>query len=133
MRARLAGLALAGVIAGGLGGCGGGAASGGDAAADAGADTRADLAPPDGASDDHPSGGDAPRDVVSGTDAGTDGAGDAPVDAGADTTRVDSGGSCVTQTVVLARGGTTSSCSFEVSTSIDRERVNLSIGGRLCQ
>ena len=37
------------------------------------------------------------------------------------------------QTVVLARGGTTSACSFKVSTSIARDRVNLSFGGRLCQ
>jgi hypothetical protein len=41
--------------------------------------------------------------------------------------------SCVTDLIVLARAGTTSSCSFPVPTSVDHDRVNLLIGGRLCE
>ena len=36
---------------------------------------------------------------------------------------------CTTQTVILGRGGTTSSCSFKVSASIPRDQVNLNLGG----
>src|SRR6476469_3106170 len=91
-----------------------------------------------GASDapgsDAPSGGDVALDVPSGIDVRADQAADAvdaPVDA---TAPIDSGATCTTQTVVLGRGGTTSSCSFTISTSIPRDQVNLNLGGgRLCR
>jgi hypothetical protein len=140
MRARLASLALAGVLIGGLHGCGGGS-SGKDGSGDA-RDARADSGgEPDGPPGDKPSGGDANPDVAPDGPAGNDtGGGDtradaAPPDVAADTGNpIDSGDAgCSTQTMVLARGGTTSACSFKVSASIPRDRVNLSIGGRLCQ
>jgi hypothetical protein len=135
MRAHIAGLAVAGLLTAALPGCGGGP-SGTDGAMDA-RDAAADRKP------DAP-GGDTPADValdmaadqsVDQTGGGNDvrvdiAAPDVPADTGG---AIDSGGSCVTQTTILARGGTTSACSFKVPTSIPRDRVNLSIGGRLCR
>jgi hypothetical protein len=66
----------------------------------------------------------------------------APVDAGAadqpsggvDVAPGDGPAGCGTQTIVLGRGGTTSSCSFKVPVSIPHDRVNLLLGGgRLCR
>jgi len=132
MRARLVGLAVAGVLAGWLHGCGG-TSSRTDGAVDA-LDTRAETGgPPDVPASDKPSGGDAALDLPSGADQRVDQAADGVADAPSDTGPVDSGGSCTTQTIVLARGGTTSACSFKVSSSIPRDRVNLAFGGRLCQ
>jgi hypothetical protein len=117
MRARLARLVVAGALLGSVHGCGSASSGGGtdgptdagDARAESDADQRADQAV----------------------------GGDAPVEAGGGDTRADvapaDSGTCVTQTVILARAGTTSSCSFEVSSSIARDQVNLAIGGRLCQ
>ena len=134
MRARLAGLAVAGVLIGSLHGCGGGVVRYETARVDA-RDARADAGgAPDVAGSDVPSGGDVAIDVASGADQRADQAADgvdAPVDA---TAPIDSGTTCTTQTVILGRGGTTSSCSFKVSASIPRDQVNLSLGGgRLCQ
>jgi hypothetical protein len=137
MRARAAVLTITAALGAVPCGCGGGSAAGdsGYGPADA-ADARVDK---DGALDlprnDVPSGSDvapdAPLDQADSRDAPIDGA---AADVRSDTvTPVDTGGSCVTQTVVLARGGTTSACSFKVSSSIAHDRVNLSIGGRLCQ
>lgn len=139
MRGRWAGAAMAGMclLAASISGCGGGLPGADGATVDArdAADRRdsnvADA--PDALGDDRPAGVDAPADISidtpSGIDQRVDQAGnDAPTDTGA----IDSG-TCTTQTMVLARGGTTSACSFKVSASIARDRVNLSIGGRLCQ
>ena len=133
MRAPLARLAVAGVLAGALQACGGASSSGTDGAADAPRDLRMDLGGQDVAVD-------VPAAVDQRADLAADvpNVVDAPVDTGALDVRADTGGpvdsgSCVTQTIVLGRGGTTSSCSFKVSSSIAHDRVNLSIGGRLCQ
>jgi hypothetical protein len=137
MSVRLGPLAIVGVLAGLFSGCGGSGSPGTDGAADA-LKADADAAgAPDGPGDDRPASSDAPVDgpadvpVDSGSaDHRVDqGGGDAPSDA----TPIDSGGSCTTQTVILGRGGTTSACSFKVSSTIPRDRVNLGIGGRLCQ
>ena len=134
MRARLALLAVAGVL-----GCGGGGSLGGDGAVDArdarmdkGSDVGADLRPDQS--------GDVPADTGAADVPADTGVADVPTDTGAadvptDTgTPVDSGGSCVTQTILGPRGGTTSSCSFKISASIPRDQVNVLIGGgRLCQ
>src|SRR5262245_33446722 len=131
MRARLALLAVASVLTASLQGCGG-SASRSDGAVDA-RDARADTGSDGPGGDvavDGPAGVDQRVDQTGGSDvpADTGGGGDAPADTG-------SGGDarCTTQTIILARGGTTSSCSFPVPSSVPRDQVNLSIGGRLCQ
>jgi hypothetical protein len=124
MGVRFAGLSVAAVLLG----CGG-ASTGKDSAVDAPdapAETGGDIT-----GNDRPS-GDVPSDGPSNVDQRAD-VGDARADtSSADTAPADSG-TCVTQTVVLARGGTTSACSFKVAASVPRDQVNLSIGGRLCQ
>jgi len=135
MRARPAGLAVAGVLIASVHGCGGG---GGASLTDGAVDAR-DARPDTGgaldvAGSDVPSGGDVASDVPSGVDQRADQAADgvdAPVDA---TAPIDSGTACLTQRIDLGRGGTTSSCSFKVSATIPRDQVNLSLGGsRLCE
>jgi len=136
MHARLARLALTGVL---LHGCNS-AAPGSD-----GGVARPEVEPaadgpgdapgpgPDGtapadqavAAPEAPAGADAPV-----ADRAAGGA-DAAVDVMAP---LDSAPSCTTQRIILGRGGTTSSCSFPVSGAIPRDRVNLVYGGhRLCQ
>jgi hypothetical protein len=132
-------MAVVGFLTAPLLGCGGGGASMKDGAVDAPADTGGK---PEVPAADKPASGDAAGDVpadapfdTSGADQRADqaadknGAGDTPTDTG----NADVGGSCVTQTIVLGRGGTTSSCSFKVAASVPRERVNLTFGGRLCE
>jgi hypothetical protein len=114
-------------------GCGGGTTSATDGAVDARdardtRDARGDVA------------GDSPGDAPSTIDQRADQAADtpadiAPSDAPTDTgTPIDSGGTCVTQTIIGPRGGTTSSCSFKIPASIPRDQVNVLIGGgRLCE
>ena len=125
MRARLFGLAVAGALLAPLHGCGGGSAAH-DGATDA-RDTAGDRKP-DAAGDDRPSSVDAPTDVsidqqvdqAADRPSTSDAAPDLPADTGGP---VDSGTGCVTQLILLARGGTTSACSFKVSSSIPHDRV----------
>ena len=140
MRSRLAGFAAAGVLAGSLCGCGG-ASSRTDGAVDAPTMYAEAGDGRDGAGVDRPAAGDGPADAPSGTDQRLDqqgadqvtGNADARHDVSAVDAAVDSATSCTTQTIVLGRGGTTSSCSFAVPAGVARDRVNLSIGGRLCR
>src|SRR6188472_2833071 len=122
MRARLADLAVAGMLIGSLHGCGGGS-SRMDAAVDA-RDARADTGvAPDAPRADVPSGGDGAIDAPSAVDVRADQSVDV-VDAAVDvgTSPIDSGASCTTQTVSLGRGGTSSSCSFKISAAIPRDQ-----------
>lgn len=55
---------------------------------------------------------------------------------GGDASFVDHGtpeASCQTDLIVLAKAGTTSSCSFPLPASVDPDKVNLIMGGRLCE
>jgi hypothetical protein len=116
------------MVSGLLQGCGG-ASSGRDGSTDASKmDAASDAT--DAAGMDRPSSGDAPVDMPSNVDQRADQS--TGGDALTDTTTADSG-ACTTQSAILARAGTTSSCSFKVAASVDHDRVNLSIGGRLCQ
>src|SRR5436190_23636615 len=128
MRRRLAPLSVASVLAGVLHGCGG-ASPGKDGAVNVG-DARAETrGAADVAGDDRPSSGDVPQEAPSSLDQRADqevDRGDALIDTGP----VEAASICTTQTVILGRGGTTSSCSFKVSSSIPRDRVNLTFGGR---
>jgi hypothetical protein len=135
MRGRLGRLAIASVLAAGLQGCGGG---GGAAGKDGAADARRD-----GAGVDRVTAGDVAMEQTSTEDVPVDvlaSADQRPADLAPDRGDVaveappgETAASCTTQTVVLARGGTTSACSFKVSSSLPKDRVNLSFGGRLCQ
>jgi hypothetical protein len=132
MRARWAIVGIC-LLAPPLPGCGGAAPGATVDARDAADRHDSNVADaPDDAGDDRPTGVDAPADVPADAPSGTDQRVDVAADAPADTGPIDSG-TCTTQTMVLARAGTTSSCSFKVSASIAHDRVNLSIGGRLCQ
>jgi hypothetical protein len=119
-------------------GCGGGASPGKDGAVDArDAQAQADRAH-DGRGDDQAFVGDLPADAPSNADLTSSDrpvdqairGGDAPIEAAP----VDSGASCKTQTIILGRGGTTSSCSFKVPSSISKDQVNLTFSaGGLCE
>src|SRR3954466_3083118 len=112
MRLRLASLSMASLLAGALHGCGG-ASSGKDGPVSA-RDARAETG---GAADvtvnDRPSPGDVPQDAPAALDQRADRGTDRD-DAVADTGSGESAPTCTTQTVMLGRGGTTSSCSFKV-------------------
>ncbi len=145
MRARVVGFVVAGVLAGAVHGCNSAPSATDGAAGALGSDAEA-VSERDGSDDDRPSSLDRPLDVPAGA-SDRDGpgqdrpaAGDASLDvptggdAGLDAAPGDSAPACNTQTVILGRGGTTSSCSFKVSSTIPRDRVNLVFGGRrLCQ
>ena len=141
MRARL-GLAVAGVLTGSLLGCNSGSPgrNGGVDALEQALDTGQAEAEPqsDGSRPDGSPAGDLGLDAPAGADhpAADQAGADTPVDAAAvdAASALDAALTCTTQTVVLGRGGTTSSCSFKVSSAIPRDRVNLTFGGRrLCQ
>ncbi len=63
---------------------------------------------------------------------GSDGTPDGtpPIDGGPDAT-IDTGPSCVTDRILLARAGTTSACSFELPAGVDHARVNLVLEHRV--
>ena len=130
MRAVLARFAVAGVLIASTHGCGGSSS-----ARDAAGARDAVTAPvPDGPGQaaDRPAPGDLSLEVAAGVDG-------PPRDQAITTTPdapvgVDSAPACVSQTIILGRGGTTSSCSFDVPATVPRDRVNLVLGGgRLCQ
>jgi hypothetical protein len=156
MRLRLAGLVMAGVLAGSAG-CnsassrtdaailtqdvGGRADDERDALArewtsivDVAVEAPADTSERDAPAADGPSSVDLAGDQPAGADRPAADQASSSADGGAADATADSAAGCATQMIVLARAGTTSSCSFKVPSSIPRDRVNLSYAGRrLCQ
>ncbi len=134
MRARLAHLAVAGVLTASVHGCNSSSSSS-DGAVDG---LRGDAEA--GVQRDGPGQGSAPgRRFPLDAPAGADQLVVDQAGGGVDTildvaASIDSAPTCATQTVVLGRPGTTSSCSFKVSSAIPRDRVNVLFGGRrLCR
>jgi hypothetical protein len=135
MPTRLGGLAAALLLGAGCGTPAPGPGAPVDALVEA-ADVAAEVGLADGSRPDESAGPEAPdAPVARDAPAADQGSGDAPRDgAPVDAPASDAPTTCVAQIVILGRGGTTSSCSFKVSSAIPRDRVNLTFGGgRLCQ
>ena len=130
MRARFAHLVVAGVLTASVHGCNSASSSSDGAVDGLRRDAEAGVER-DGPGQDRLHAGDLFLDAPTGADQlVVDQAGggvDAVLDVAAP---IDSAPTCATQTVVLGRPGTTSSCSFKVSSAIPRDRVNVLFGGR---